>query len=641
MPDTTTPAGDSGSTSADASAQSTASTLLSILGDVVNAFLNPGQDVNLIADALGLWTAARAAVSTVASGIAAAATQTTINNALAKYQDIPLTWPTLADAVVRNILPDSTGRIGHIPGGPDPEFPGGVAGNTATQEAALTGMSGDRFAVVAANTGESYGILDALRLWNRGQYLYDLTPNSNYPYGTPLYSQGSNLADTYGITDAELAAVVAYSRTRPQFYDDFLKLAKNGPSPSDVVEMAVKQVVETDVAQSLFEAAGGIGNYFQPIVDAAGDSLPVDHAILLLNAGLITEPEYEAIRALSRVNPRFYDLMPLLLYKALPIYEIRQAVMNGTLPEATALDMITKQGYATADAKTFLDAVELGAIGTAKAESEGMILADWEAGLVTEAQATAALTALGEKSWAIPFILDTVIAKKVTTQRNAVVTRVRSSVLVGDVTTAQATTYLTQLGWPAAAASETVNDWVIEAETPKLLLSVAQIGKLAEEGYVTQDFAVAYWRKHGYTTADAQLLLYIYPPASKAQANYTAQVQLLAQNPPTEGETITAALTSLVEDLTFAAAEVQSYLSSAAQGALTGLENETFITGTKVTATQAGNVSTLLAAVQAANAAHPQPASPSAYVFPTAGTPAKLPPPPASVTITETGPPTS
>lgn len=635
----TTPTGNSGPTGgADATQQSTAQTLLSILGDAVNAFINPGQDVNLIADALGLWTAARAAVSTVASGIASAATQTTINNALAKYQDVPLTWPTLADAIVRNILPDSTGRIGSIPNGPDPEFPGGVAGHTATEEAALTGMSGDRFAIAAANTGESYGILDALRLWNRGQYLNDMTPNPDYPYGTPLYTPGANLADKYGIGDDELAAVVAYSRTRPQFFNDFIKLAKNGPSPSDVVEMAVKQVLKTEDAQSLFEAAGGIGNYFGPIVDAAGDSLPVDHALLLLNAGLIKQPEFDAIKALSRINPRFYPLVPLLLYKPLPIYEIRQAVVNGTMDEATALDLITKQGYATADAKVFLDAVEEGAIGTAKAESEGMILADWEAGLITEKQATDALTALGEKAWAIPFILDTVIAKKVTTQRNAVVTRVRSSLLIGDVTPAQATTYLTQLGWPATAASETVNDWVIEAETPKLLLSVAEIGKLLAAGYVTQDFAIAYWKRHGYTTADAQLLLYIYPPSSKAQANYTAQVALLASQLPTVGETITAALTSLVEDLTFAAAQVQSYLSSAAQGALTGLENETFITGTKVTATQADNVATLLRSVQAANAAHPAPVPPAAYVFPTPGTPTKLPPGPPTVAITETGP---
>ena len=59
-----------------------------------------------LAKAVGLWTAARAAVSTVASGVAAAATQSTINTANAKYQGVPLSPATLATAIVRNVLPD-------------------------------------------------------------------------------------------------------------------------------------------------------------------------------------------------------------------------------------------------------------------------------------------------------------------------------------------------------------------------------------------------------------------------------------------------------------------------------------------------------------------------------------------------------
>lgn len=134
------------------------------------------------------------------------------------------------------------------------------------------------------------------------------------------------------------------------------------------------------------------------------------------------------------MNPRFYPLVPLLAKKVLPPYELRQAVLNGTMPVGDAIAQLEAQGYSSADSKLYIDAIEMGSIGTAKAETAAMVLADWEAGLVTEAQATEALTNLGEKPWAIPFILDTVYAKKVITQRNAVVTRVRAAVLYGDVT---------------------------------------------------------------------------------------------------------------------------------------------------------------------------------------------------------------
>ena len=166
-----------------------------------------------IAKAWGLWTAARAAVNTVASGVASAAVGSTIYKAQAQYQPNPLTPAVLADMVVRNIVPDSTGTTGTSgdPTFPDPRM-GGIEGNTATEEAAMSGLSGNRFAALAYATGESYGIVDALRMWDRGNYLKAANPGPNYATGTPLYVAGGSQATLYGITEAELDTVIAYSR---------------------------------------------------------------------------------------------------------------------------------------------------------------------------------------------------------------------------------------------------------------------------------------------------------------------------------------------------------------------------------------------------------------------------------------------
>ena len=72
----------------DAASGGAGSNLLTQWLDGVKSALGGAPDQ--LAKALGLFYAARAAVSVVASGVAAAATQSTINTANAKYQGVPI-----------------------------------------------------------------------------------------------------------------------------------------------------------------------------------------------------------------------------------------------------------------------------------------------------------------------------------------------------------------------------------------------------------------------------------------------------------------------------------------------------------------------------------------------------------------------
>ena len=484
-----------------------------------------------LAKAVGLWTAARAAVSTVASGVAAAAVQATINAANAKYQGTPLSPPVLADMIVRNILPDSTGAAGLSGSGYPPPMMTGVMGGTATDEAAFSGLSGDRFAAMVYDTGESYGIVDALRMYNRGQFMYALVPGPNYSTGVPLYEAGTNLATTYGITEAELDKVIAYSRVRPEFTADLLKLAKNTLSPADAVEMAVKQIVPTDVAQSLFEAAGGVGEQFQALVDAAGDAAGVEKLASLRAHGYITQGQLMQGIGMSRINPRFYYLaepttepaqstetpwVPLNAH-FLGAYEIGVAVANGSVSAAQALLWLKQQGYPTAQAEAFVGS-KTATTTSAKAETEAMVLNEYQAGTLTEAQATTALEDLGYTKAAVPFILANAAAKMAISARNSAVARVKAAFLRGTLTGAQVKTDLGELNVPAAAIGNYLTDWTIESQTPSAHLSDATIGWLLEQGYITPAEAQTKWQASGLSAEDAALLLYRYPPKSEQEA---------------------------------------------------------------------------------------------------------------------------
>jgi hypothetical protein len=494
-------------------------------------------DPDGLAKAWGLWTAARAAVSTVASGVASAAVGETIYKAQAQYQPNPLTPAVLADMVVRNIVPDSTGTTGTPPPGwPAARMPGGVSGNTATEEAALSGLNGNRFAALAYATGESYGIVDALKMWDRGNYLNAANPGPNYLTGTPLYVAGGSQADLYGITEPELDTVIAYSRVRDEFIPDLKKSAKSTLSGADAVEIAVKQIMSTDDAQDLYAAAGGMPEQFHMLVDSAGDSAGVEKAAELYGHGVITYGQLQQVVAMSRMNHRFYYLAGIgadgpttaepyqapFNLKWLPPFEIKEAATAGVVTAAQALQWMLEQGYPADQAQAFASTITGSSVATVKHETEAMVLTELTAGLITQADATTALSNLGYASDAIPFLLQYAQAKATISARNTALSRVRAGYLAGVVSADQATASLTQVGVPQATIQVFLADWNAEKAVPHTALTAAQIGKLLAESHITADEASQLWQMKGYSVTDVGYLFSLYPPPSPPPPAATA-----------------------------------------------------------------------------------------------------------------------
>lgn len=474
-----------------------------------------------LAKVVGLWTAARAAVSTVASGVAAAATQSTINTANAKYQGVPLSPATLATAIVRNVLPDSTGAAGTPPTGYPKPLYSGVSGNTPTQEAELSGVNGNRFAAMVGATGESYGVVDALRMLNRNVNLWSLN-QKNTASALPLYEGGTDLGTQYGITSDEFAEVVAHSDIRPEYIPDLLKLARNTISAADAVEMAVKQVIGPTTGQNLYAAAGGIPEQYQALVDAAGDSMGPQEIVNLLAHGKITFAQAELALGMSRVNPRFYYAYldsttqgPGPIHdKWLSPFEYEALLKADPTQADNVLTWMEADGYDSTQAKAWVNSLVPTLVAKVKDDTASQVLKLYAAQVYTEAETTTALSNLGYSSAAIEVLEQQALATQMLAQHNSAVSRVRAAYLVGEITSAQVGADLGELGVPAAAVSAFLTDWDVEIATPKLHLSAAQVGKLTEEGYLSAEQAQAKWIAMGYSGNDAALLLIIYPPAN-------------------------------------------------------------------------------------------------------------------------------
>ena len=465
----------------------------------------PGElsslSVEAVAGIIGMFTVARQTIRTLAAAFAQAITQDSVNYIMSKYPKIPLSPAVLADMSIRQLT---------IPA----DASGLDAGLVA--EASLSGIDPARFAAMSLDTGESYGIEEALALWHRGTYLVGPVVNANSPAGLPTYTSGANLGQTYGIPEAELKKVIYYSRVRDEFIPDLLELSWHSMTDADAINTLVKGKADHDLALSLFEAAGGMPEQFDLLYAASGDSIGVEKAVSLWKHGIIDQATLQQIIDQSRINPAFYDVAKLTNTKWLPAYQLEKVAAAGIIDTATLTKWLEEEGYPADQAAAFATMSSAGTVHAAKAETEGMILADFEAQIITQAEATTALKNLGYTATAIPYILDTFTARRVIGMRNAAITRLRTSYVDRLIDETETRTELGKLGMPTAAIDQFVTAWQIEQATSVKRLSAAQVGHLVEYGFIDPTNATERWVQMGYPAGEASLLLNIYVPASKA-----------------------------------------------------------------------------------------------------------------------------
>lgn len=490
-----------------------ADAITNVIDTVTNAikgFVN--LDAETTAKVLGVWSAARAVVSTVAGGIAEVVTYETVRNIQAQHLDKQLTPAVLADMVVRNIIASDSS------GGTKPLL-GNIDGHDVYAEAAFSGIDKQRLDALILDTGESYGILDALRLYNRGLSMPALSPVQGYPNTLPLYHSTGNQATEYGITQAELNTVIHYSRVRDQFIPDLLKLARNTLTPADAVELALKDVLSKADAKSLFVAGGGVPEQFDVLVDGAGDAIGVEKAVELAAHKVISMDTLNAVVHMSRMNPRFYPLaepaadgtIPLH-HKWLPPFEIKEAAAAGVITHAQALQWMLDEGYDADQAKAFSASLGATTVTKAKQETESMVLEEFSAGLITQADMETALTNLGYTPASIPFLTQYATAKRVIAARNTALSRVRQGYLAGLTTADQATNEMSQIGIGSTAIQAYLADWTAELAIPHTALTVAEIGWFVEHAVITLAEGEHLWKLRGLTAADVALMGQRYPP---------------------------------------------------------------------------------------------------------------------------------
>lgn len=388
---------------------------------------------------------------------------------------VPISPADAADMVERNIISEAVG----------------------ISEAGQWGINSDRFGYMVKGTGEPYGIEQALTLLRRG-----------------LISEG------------RFEEILYYSRVRNEFLPDVLDLRWDTMTAGDAIEGALKGVLDHGTAQALFGEAGGLVDQFDTLLDIAGNPIGVEQAMALLNHGFITEAQAQQVILHSRINPIFESMALLTRHKFLAPYQIVQAVRAGSATVEQASGWLLDEGYAADQVTAVLSAQSKPATTTAKEISESQIAEMYEAGVITEADASARLVALGYHQADTAFILSVYDERAHLSMVKAAISQVRKVFLVGRIDDTTATNQLTALGVDPVTITTYLTVWKIEAASELKELTAAQIGALYKKGAFDDPGATAKWEAMGYSADDAALLLFNYggpPPPGSPAATTAAQ----------------------------------------------------------------------------------------------------------------------
>lgn len=319
-------------------------------------------------------------------------------------------------------------------------------------------------------------------------------------------------------------------------------LAKQIPSPADIVNGIVRNQVTAAEGQQLFNTVGGDDTYLQLLVDINGRPPAPQQLIELAQRGIIpwdgtgpdattyqqgifegdSKDKWEPIlRHLSEYYPTASEALELYRW--------------GEFDQAQTAALLTQRGMTADQVAAWLGYADQNAINDYRGLTEQSVLAMLSINYIDDAQATVMLQALHRGDEAIKQLLSYAHIQRAIQAVNQGIGRVGSLYQSRKITQATARDALNSLGVLPTAIPDILADWDAIAGVNVKTLTEAQVADAYEYGIMTVDEALQELQNIGYTPYDAWVVLSI--KAKQALPDKPAQGPGAALGPVVPGTT--------------------------------------------------------------------------------------------------------
>lgn len=293
-----------------------------------------------------------------------------------------------------------------------------------------------------------------------------------------------------------------------------IKALQTQPLPATEAAAAVTQG-HLSFSQGAAHAAlsGFTEQDFEIIVDNAGLPPGLEWAAEAFNRRIITDEQYDAMFLESRIKNKYIPFMRAMRQQLISAETVRLMYRNGVYPADAALQTLAAHGYTDVDARAMLALEDVRRTEGTRELTRAQIIQFFDADIIDESIASGMLADIGFGDDEITWMLALTEVNKTQRFVTALVTRIRTSFLAGNLTADEAAELMDEAGVGSTARDGAIQLWTLEREAIAANLTVSQIQQAMKRGLLSDGDAVDRFMRRGYTQSDAQILVSLARPA--------------------------------------------------------------------------------------------------------------------------------
>ena len=310
------------------------------------------------------------------------------------------------------------------------------------------------------------------------------------------------------IDTARFTRGIRQSRVRDEWLDVEQLLGFVPMSTADAVDAVVQDHLTSDQGKQVAHLNGLEPQYWDVLVETAGEPIARGEALELYNRGEMTQAEVEQAIRESRVKNKYIPNILELHRKIPPERTVITMLAHGAIDHAGAIKLLLDDGFDQATAEAIVKAGTAQRTTSTRHLAVGTIAELYADQAMSKDDALAALKALGWSAHDAELELQVAELRREHTWRQAAAARIGTDYVNRLIDRAGVVTYLQHIGLPGAQAEAYMTLWDIERSGRVRRLTEAQIIAAAKHNVLDAGQAEARLVELGYDQADALILMH-------------------------------------------------------------------------------------------------------------------------------------
>lgn len=278
-------------------------------------------------------------------------------------------------------------------------------------------------------------------------------------------------------------------------------------SPEDAASAVTQGHMTLEQGQAKAALSGIDPEDFAVVVENSGLPPGIEFAAEAFNRGLITDEQWTELFLESRIKNKHIPLMRAMRQNLIPAETVRMAYRLGTYPRDAARQTLMGHGFSAADAEAQLTLEDNRKNEPTKDLTRAQILGLYADDIIPLGQAEDMLRSVGYSDQEIAWQISSVEVDKTRRFINALLTKVRSAYVSGNIDETEVATLLDQAGVGITQRDSLIALWDLERQTVSASLTVAQITAATKKGFLQPSEGLDRLTGKGYSVADAGIIL--------------------------------------------------------------------------------------------------------------------------------------